>query len=383
MADYFIDPVDGSDLGDGSVGDPWKTWDHAVGSGKAVGAVLAEPTNVHQAGGTAAYEQFEIQVTPSAQAPLTLRGDFDGSAQRAAGSANPKTGAAGILSSSEFDSWSGTTIKADGKSHITFERLSIQGEWAIHLDGSTNCVIRDSHLSAPPTHSNSRVVRVDALSGVAANILVERCWFMCGRISSTNIALRIYAPRAAADYDVKLTVRSCFFFAGTEGVYVSAPGSGAGRGVGLVVQNCGFFGSERGAVGVADAAAVSGPVLTLRASWVAGANTGLSGGSSGLIDEDGCIIAARTPRHNTSAGANSMVGDFTINAPVAAGSFGPDFRPAPWSPIVGWGSYGTTPDLDLYGRPFDPVSPACGPIEYVEPSDPGPPGPSMPRCFAF
>lgn len=356
MPDYFVDPASGDDsTGDGSGLNPWKTLNKAIGSGKAVGATLSAPVNLYVAGGTTSRGNVAVEVIPSLAAPLRIIGDRDGAAFGAAGVANPKTGPVTLTNvAADGTSMGGTTLNL-ARGHVAVERLRVvagPGGYAVDLGwlfgprslldceivfcGNGTAIYGEPYDTSGP--QDWLIDRCDIVTGTFAMDIVgtfaagSRLRVRSSRIVTAYIGLRIRA-------DLETTIQNSLIF-GRDGM-VSSP---------TTIPSAGMI-------------RVYGSILSAGLSALAAA-------TAGQIIENGNLIAASTPRQNVAAGADSrVVGDLELGL----GRFGDHFAPLPGSRAVGWGSYGTTPALDLYGRPFAAV-PACGPIEWFEPEPPEPGG---------
>lgn len=358
MADYFVDPASGSDsTGDGSAANPWKTVDKAIGSGKAVGSTLSTPVNLWIAGGSVARETVVASVIPSESAPLRIIGDYDGAAFGAAGVANPKTGPVTITGvAADGTPIGGATLNL-GRAHVSVERLRVvngggTGNHAIHFHSFAGPrALRDCEIVR---HGSGMAIFCDPyVTNVAQDWLIERCVIFTG-----FIVIDVSGTFAAGS---RLVVRSSRIVSLNLGARIHS------NNLEMTIQNSAIFARENL---VSTTFGAGSGIVRIYGSILSAGSVALSAATLGQIVENGNLIAASsTPRSNVAAGANSqVVGDLELNL----GRFGDYMAPLAGSRAVGWGSYGTTPALDLYGRPFNALAPACGPVEWVDPTPPDP-----------
>lgn len=385
MAKYFISSDDGDDsTGDGTANNPWATVGKAIDGGTTPGPAIApwpeaEPVELVLEPGIYR-EAVQCRVTPTESSPLKITGDFDGSLFAAGGKANPKTGRVHWRSlSDEATRIGAAALNLTGRSDVKLSRIhfagtSNSGDSSLHLASVARIDVEDCVFVAGVRNS-SYAVRMVLEGGLAAHVAFRRCRFV-GAGSASSLGLRVEAEAHEDDYDAAILVEACLFQGSADGIRIYLTGgSGTGMPTGIMVQSCSFLSSGTGVHAFGGLATVpSIPSVTIRDTLIAWHGASIRAGAVGQVDEDGNILASDTPRVNTSVGANSVVllnpAVNLIGAPEPDG-FRPFGEPMADSMILGFGAFGTTPALDLLGRPYaDP--PACGALERVEPEEPEP-----------
>lgn len=387
MADYFIATTGSDSTGAGTAVNPWKTFGKAIGSGKAIGATLSTPTRLVVEPGIYR-EQPKVEVSPSASAPLTIRGDFDGSLFAAGGKANPKTGLVDIRGWT--DDWtsmpSGTkyeTLDISGKSHVTLERIRVIAgnsdyPYALIADGCDDITVRDCVFvgAYAGTQYAQSVVYFGAPAASPVTLLMERCVVV--GVGLQNVApLVIKASRAvAATLACDIKIRACLIFGGVNGFVFGTNGGSGLPPSGLTVQNCTIQATSGSGIAIhVGEAALAAPAATIRDTIVLVNNgVAINAGHVSHVNENYNLLNATSPRGNTAVGANTKV----MTAPAldwlaAVASGGPNrpfLEPDATSPAIGWGSHGSTPTADLLGREWS-ANPACGALERVDPAPTG------------
>jgi len=377
MPNYFISNFGSDSTGTGTAINPWKTLDKAVGSGKAVGATLSAPTTVHVEPGVYR-EAVNVQVTPSASAPLLIRGDFDGSAFAAAGKSSPKTGLVEIRAwTDDATPINQPTLEVGGRSDVTIERLKITAGSSIYatlaVQEATRFVIRDCALVGNRTVS-SRVVNVLLSAAKGLDMLFERCVIAAHSVDS-QYAMYISSNRAVDEYDLGLRIVNCRFDAAFQHVVLDEWNSGSGTkiGRGFTIQNCSFRHSKSTAVLVQSARTGAGAVVVAGCVFD-GCRTGLQGVAAGQIVEDANVVNADNPRVNVAAGVASLTNicpAWDFGGPAAGGPARPLMEPSAGSPLLGFMARPAGLSVDLLGRPRpDPCAAGC--LERVDPAPAGP-----------
>jgi len=394
MADYYVSN-DGSDsTGDGTALNPWATVNKAIGSGKGVGETLAEPTTLNVEPGVYR-EAVTLGVTPSESAPLTIRGDVDGSAFAAGGASNPKTGVVEWLAwTDDLTAMNASALAVSGKSHVTIEKFTIEGGSrnsspqpgsAIDLAICSNVTIRDCTLvGCHDSSTDASVVRATTTAGTALNLLVERCEVVCG--GDTTNGIRVLAPEHTEEYGLGATVANCLFRNGRDQLRVEKSSGSGSVANGVMVIGCTFLGDATSASVRADkwSAVAASPILVVRLCVFGHNRRSVSGEDASYVDEDYNLFTGSGPRWNTNAGANSKIGLPRINFGsdrVAGGRLRPIAEPLEGSPALAFGPRPTGLTVDMLGRARpDPCAAGC--LERAEPPGGGDsPAPTITYLF--
>jgi len=391
MPKYYISPATGDDsTGDGTANNPWATIGHAIDGGGSPAIApwpAAEEVELVLEPGVYA-GVIRCRVAPTEASPLKIVGDFDGSLFAAGGKANPKTGAVVLRAAgeTEFPSPRAPLLDLGGQSWITLSRLVLRGgsqssssrAQALEIVGSSHVEVRDCEIDGPANNGQHPVL-INLAPGSTSDVVLRRC-VVIGSSAANASGVRVNCEAADDDYDAEILFEACLFLAGQAGVRLVRTGSGAGFPMGVRVQSCTFHGQSGQGVSAFEGLAVvpSAPVVVARDSVMGWAGVAFRCGAVGQVDENGNVLLADTPRVNAAIGADTVVPrHLSLNWPIAVAGGDrrrPPFEPLADSMLVGWGAYGTTPALDLLGRPYaDP--PACGCLERVDPEpDPEPGG---------
>lgn len=377
MDNYFISTQDGSDsTGTGTATNPWKTINKAVGSSPAMPSTTTAPTTLHVEPGVYWGEAVTLGVTASASYPLTIRGDYDGSAFAAGGKSNPRTGVV------DWRAWTnattpggGNALYAIGKPNVTLERVKITsgGANGVSIDRCQDLVIRDCEF----IYGGSTMLYWTTNSTVSG-LTLERCHFVGSNNAISVLQLR-YAE-SAATWDVGVRMADCVFTGGYESIIVAkSGGSGGGHPTGFAFQNCVWQNYSLRALRAWDPLP-SGAVTVGGCLFLPGP-TALYADTLGQIVEDGNLFSAVLgPRTNVSAGSNSVVGVFPAfnfgDGMIDGSRLRPFTEPVADSPAIGFGRFGTPSATDLFGRarPASPAAVAAGALERAA----DPPGPACP-----
>lgn len=375
MSDYFVSASRGSDsTGDGSAANPWRTIGKAIGSSPAIslpasgGATLWIEPGVYR-------EAVTLGLSPTASAPLVIRGDFDGAGFAAAGQTNLKKGAL------SWRAWSDVTtplalpcLNVAGLSNITIKRVKFLGGQVgngvgscVHASGATNLTIQDCVLAAYPS-TNRYALELQSTAGAAINATVERCVFK--PTVNTNPALRIRGEKQATGYGLNVAIKACVFQGGYSQVVLESTGSGAGLAGGIAIQNCTFIDPNQYSCLAynGDATVASSPRVMIYDSILIGGGIRAGHVSQAVEDGNSFTNALRT---NVEIGGNSDPGpvepSLNFLDEVAGGlALRPFFEPVAGAGFLGKTARGITPEFDLLGRPYaNPPSRGC--LERVDP----------------
>ena len=382
MADYFVSATRGNDTtGAGTATNPWKTIDKAIGAGKAVGATLSAPTNLHIEPGLYR-EAVNLQVTPSAVNPLLIRGDHDGSAFAAGGYATPKTGVVDWRAwSDDATPLSNDALKLDGKPGVTLARLKITAgnAGAIFATESDQLLIRDCSFRGwggnYALSVNQVYTKVDAV--------IERCAITWMRYVAGVRC--VFAGAAGVGTPVgSVKMLACLFDGGYYGVQVGkAVGGSEAVKTAVEITGCTIRGSKclRNLMFGDD---TNNPTL-VRGCVLIGTEACFDNSDATRIDEDYNALLAPTLRTNMNAGANSIQlsgGWWRGGDELAGDGSRPYYEPSLGSPLLGLAQAAWMPESDLLGRPYaDPPSAGC--LERVDPAEPEPPAADLPKCIGF
>lgn len=199
-----------------------------------------------------------------------------------------------------------------------------------------------------------------------ANILVDRCLFMCAtRAVAIGVATIILTRAPGSDYNCGVVIQNSRFWGGAAAtIRVQSAGAGTGLGGGLVCRNNSFFGAGTGAAVLTSDAnlSVSIPVV-VTGCVVWGLTTGLSATTSGQIVESYNYFACNTPRTNVSIGPGSFSGAelaplFSFGQEVSwGGNPRPFGEPLAGSPLTAFGDADTAAGLDARQGPRPSSSP--------------------------
>jgi hypothetical protein len=329
--------------------------------GKALGATgIASGDTVYIGAGT--YREVVTVAMTSAVAETFVIGDVDGS----------HTGDAGEViwtaytTSDVVAPSTSSTLDLAGVDFLTFQRLTfVSGTGSLsrcilaNTVTSTNIKIQDCNLLGHPG-SSGVVLEIQVGFAIAANWVMERTIFRCGRGNGVSITL---VTGSGADYDANLIIRNCVIEqpGGAAGIIAGSSGSSAQEGGGVYIYNCLILGTANSTNGAVQTSGtrVGGstfafPVRVLN-SVVRG---GLSAGELGAIVENYNHISASTPLTNVTQGANTVLGTaysmlFSYGRERYVGTWPrPYGEPMAGSPYLGFGNDGTyTSSEDIRGNP--------------------------------
>lgn len=383
MANFFVSSSSGSDsTGDGSGLNPWKTVDKAIGSGAAVGATPAEPVMLVVEPGVYR-ENVTLGITPSSGAPLTIKGDSDGSLFGAAGVSSPKTGDVSWRAwSSDTTVMNASALAISGKSYVTLEDLRIVGGTrnstpypgsAVDLDGATHITIRDCELIGhyDPSTSSS-VMRLTVAAGTNANVLIERC-LIVGSSDGQN-GLRIVADEHSTNYSMGVIVRTCQFQYARDSIRLERGATSAGgvaKGLEITgVTILGAIAASGAGVRVMGWGAASEAMVVVRNCLIGNSRICLAGADLSQVNENYNLLHSNSPRSNVAAGANSVTGYPGLSFSGRTRVYG---EPLAGSPALAFAPRLPGQEVDLYGRERpDPCAAGC--LERVDPEPPEPGG---------
>lgn len=363
MTVYFVNFVDGLDANNGLGQDashasnkPWKTITKALGA-----AGIASGDTLHLAPVT--FRETVAVAMTSATGETFILGDPTNAQgfKTAAGVLLPQgdvlvsaytTNDATIASTS-------ATLNFAGRDFLTFENIIFVGGSNTNncIDASTtngtNITFRNC-MVIPGAPANN-LIRYDGLADVAANWLFDRCRFEIGGA----IAIRLGFPTSAiADYDTNFQFLDCKFYGAWDTIIsINTTGAAAFKPGGVDVINCTLHGRGNCINAAGTNISTSIPCTIYNSIAIATTQVALNSGAAGQLVEDYNKIYATTARTNVSVGANSI----STNAYPPIFEFGqaeisgrnarPFGMPTSGSPLLGFGSTGSPPSVDILNRP--------------------------------
>jgi hypothetical protein len=360
---YYVSWAVGSDANNGlgpdashATNKPWKTLAKALGA-----SGIASGDQVYVAPGTQR-EVVTVAMT-SATAETKITGD-PANAQGFKDSGGTRVAAGQVIWSAYTTNdtttpTASTLLSLAGRDFLTFEKLLLIGGNATpnciggDTSNSTNITFTDCTLL--PGSTSGRLMNWTGLADISAHWLFDRCVFWCG---TNGISFQGTAPTSGvADYTIDFVFRNCLFMGsgnipiqfGTSGALANKPG-------GLSILNCSFFGNGSSTVTLFGANWSTTIPATFNNNLVYGAG-GVTAGAAGQMTEDYNYFFCPSPRTNVSAGAHSVSGPIyalmlEIGQARQQGRLARTLgTPLAGSPLLGFGSTGGPPSVDLLNRP--------------------------------
>lgn len=370
MATYYVRKTGNDSNAGTSPGAAWLTIT------KALGASGIESGDTVYIGAGTYRETVNVQMT-SATAETKVIGDVTGEHTGDAG----EVLWTGYTTDDESGAGATSTCLLSGRDYLTFEHLTMVASTvstaAPVIDGqnvtdSTNITLRRCTFLAAQGGASRGMIEATASFGTTLNWLIEECVFVDLRHAVSGFwgVLVFKGPCSAsgAHYDLGIAIRNCMVLGGSWGVYCERTGGdNTNKPGGVLVENCTMLWQVDGCVRASNSWSTTIPAQVRNSMLISPRGTALSAATSGMLTEDWNYIYANTNRTNVSAGSDSVARDGTnAYAPMLefgqalmrgarARAFG---EPTVGSPYLGFGSAGSPPTVDLFGRP----RPAGGPI---------------------
>lgn len=362
MSNYYVSNARGSDsTGTGSASNPWKTIGKAIGSSPAItlsgsGDVLYIEPGLYR-------ETLVLSLSPTSSGPLSIVGDVDGAGFRAGGYAGAATGVV------EWAAWSddatqisGNMLQGNSASYVTVSKIkfTLGDGTCINVYGNqTDWTVRDCVFIGCNNNFQAGVYFSNPNPGAAGNFTVDRCKFI-----GTGYGVRLTLTRAATEYNANVLIRNCWLNCNT-GVFIRPTSSGAALASGVTIQQCTFITCATGVDVYQTAVSLSSPLSISGCIFFRG-NNGISATSGVTQVADDYNRLTQCNYNNVTPGAHSVssarlslnFGDEMLVGDAPR----PEGEPSDGSSALAFGTVGTAPTYDLYGK-TRPGTPACGALE--------------------
>lgn len=360
MSLYYCSASTGNDsTGNGTLATPWLSVKKALQTITPSGS----GDTIYMAPGTDR-TVISVTITPTAASPITVIGDVANS--RGFSGVNPGECIVTAYTTNDTTAPSASsTVDLNGKSYINFQNITFYSGGSF-TGGAVKATTSHSHDitftdCAFVQGANANTIDYTEAAQAISNWTIDRCKFLSVLTNLHHINITEASPSGAADVDLTFLVQNCIFIAGSHGVHVAGPGSltSTGKPGGVRLRNCTFVGAAQALV-VAGANASTTTPCEIHNSISIAASTALQATTTGQIIEDYNRLWAVTARNTVTAGTHSISGSTHAvmaeigQADIVGRAQRPFFTPTPSSPLLGFGSGGTSPSpptVDAQNRP--------------------------------